>query len=91
MRPWILTVYLNSRSFASIRIFSLILCFFFIIHLILLNFPQLSVKNLISQTWIQSNKNKSFICDRKKKTIGTRERKISSSVENHLSNIVSRK
>jgi hypothetical protein len=57
----------------------------------LLNFPQLSVKNLISQTWIQSNKNKSFICDRKKKYIGTRERKISSAIENHLSNIVRRK
>jgi hypothetical protein len=107
MRSWVSTIYFNCRSLVSIQILSIIFCFSCIIYLILSNFSQASVKNIISQTWIQSVSNQivskqeinyragtgntSFICDRMRKTGGVRETNVSSAIDDHLVNILNRK
>jgi hypothetical protein len=107
MRSWLSTIYFNCRSIVSIQTLSFIFCFSCITYLILSNFSQASVKNIISQTWIQSvsdqivskqeidyrsgTRNTSFICDRTRRTGGVRETNVSSAIDDHLVNILGRK
>lgn len=97
----------KSRSLLSVQILATFICLFSIIYLILSSFTHLSFDNIISETWIQSkpiqiisqqefkpkpqNNSRSFICDRQGQNDGTRVINITSSIDDHLMNILRRK